>query len=122
MDKNTRIFIGELVQDLPLWISLIMGTFPKYQNEKVFFLSLAVGIIASIYLLYLIKKGDYNPETFYENKIPVSFFIYTMLLMIILTYASWINKLYMDNIVWGYIVVIFILELIFSVNSKKQTD
>jgi len=115
-----KIFIAELVQDIPLWLSIIMGLYKNLQNEYVYFISLVIGSIASIYILQKVKEGVYNPGTIAENPNEVfAFTIYTFAILIVLIIGSWKEVLYMETYTWMYLIVFSALELIFYL---KQID
>lgn len=122
MSKFDKIFLAELTQDIPLWLALIMGIYPKLQNKWIFFFFLILGSIASIYIVKMIKDGEYSPGIIEENpSASFSFSIYSIVLIFILIYASFKNMLYMESIVWGYLIVFSALELIFFLKAKDDT-
>lgn len=103
---NTRIFLAELLQDLPLWVALIMSIYPEYQNDTVFYVSLGIGTGATAFILMEMKKGNYNYETLFNKPSEaVPFLIYSFLLLMILIILTFQGKLYMGSILWIYIVI-----------------
>lgn len=102
---NTRIFIGELLQDFPLWVALIMSLYPDLQNEYMFYISLGIGTGATAFLLKEMKKGDYSFETLFNKPSEaVPFLIYSFLLLIILIVLTFQDRLYMGSVVWIYVI------------------
>ncbi len=122
LSQFDKIFIAELVQDIPLWLSIVMGLYKNLQNEYVYFLSLLIGGVASLYILQKIREGVYNPGTIAENPNEVfAFTIYTFAILIVLIIGSWKEVLYMETYTWIYLIVFSALELIFylkQVNNK----
>ncbi len=103
---NNKIFFSELLQDLPLWTSIIMSVYPHLQNDKIFYASLVIGVLSSIYILYMIRKGEYSIEKLFQNlSEAISFSIYSFGLLIFLLLLTVENKLYMSGIVWGYVII-----------------
>ncbi|EDP73054.1 hypothetical protein [Hydrogenivirga sp. 128-5-R1-1] len=123
MTKFDKIFFAEIVQDIPLWLSLIMGIYPDLQNKWIFFFSLFLGSIASIYIIKMIKEGQYSPGVIEENpSASFSFSIYSVVLIFVLIFASFKNMLYMESFVWGYLIVFSALELIFFLKTKSNME
>jgi len=111
---KTKIFIGELLQDLPLWVVLIMSIYPDLQNEHFFYVSLGIGTGATAFLLKEMKKGEYSFETLFNKPSEaVPFLIYSFLLLIILIVLTFQDRLYMGSVVWIYIIVGSLGELFF---------
>ncbi|RMA97835.1 hypothetical protein [Hydrogenothermus marinus] len=120
LNKFDKIFVAEITQDIPLWLSLIMGLYPKLQNEIVYFLSLIIGSIASIYIIKMIKDGEYSPGLIAENSSEAfAFSIYSIALIIILIIASYKKVLYMETFMWSYLIVFSLFELIFFIKNKN---
>lgn len=123
MTKFDKIFFAEIVQDIPLWLSIIMGVYPDLQNEKLFYISLLTGSFASIYIIKTIKEGEYSPGIIEENpSVSFSFSIYSIALIFVLIYASFKDMLYMETYVWTYLIVFSALELIFFLKSKNKSE
>jgi len=121
MSKFDRIFIAEILQDIPLWLSLIMGIYPQFQNDKLFFASLILGSLSSVYIVKMIKDGEYSPGLIAENgSTAFSFSIYSMGLIFLLIFASFKKMLYMESFMWGYLIVFSILELIFFIKNQDK--
>ncbi|WP_457641128.1 hypothetical protein [Persephonella sp.] len=117
---DTRIFIGELLQDLPLWVALFMSVYVEYQNENIFFGSLIIGIAATFYLLYEIKKGRYSFETLFNKPSEATpFIIYSFLLLIILIILTFQDRLYMGSIVWMYVIAGSLGEMLLMRKDNK---
>ena len=121
MKKFDRIFTAELVQDIPLWLGLLMGIYPELQNEYILYGSFVLGSIASIYIIKAIKDGEYSPGIIAENPSDAfSFSIYSIVLLVVLLIASYKEMLYMSNLIWGYLIVFSVLELIFFLKKKQD--
>jgi hypothetical protein len=102
---NTRIFTAELLQDLPLWVALVMSLYPQTQNENIFYISLGIGTGATLFLLREMKRGEYSFETLFSKPSEaVPFLIYSFLLLIILIVLTFQDRLYMGSLLWIYIV------------------
>ena len=111
---TTRVFIAELFQDIPLWIALIMSFYPEFQNQKIFLISLGVGTGATFFLLKEMKSGNYSFENLFKNASEaVAFIIYSFLLLIILIILTFQDRLYMSTLVWAYIIIGSIGEIVF---------
>ncbi|HIE58554.1 MAG TPA: hypothetical protein EYH43_00725 [Persephonella sp.] len=123
LSQFDKIFIAELIQDIPLWLSIVMGLYKSLQNEYIYFLSLIIGGLASIYIIQKIKEGVYSPGTIAENPNEVfTFTIYTFAILIVLIIGSWKEILYMESYTWIYLIVFSALELIFylkQINKKE---
>lgn len=118
-----KIFIAELIQDVPLWLSIVMGIYKNLQSEYIYFLSLIIGGLASIYILKKIKEGVYNPGTIAENPNEVfTFTIYTFAILIVLIIGSWKEILYMESYTWIYLIVFSALELIFYLKQINKQE
>jgi len=121
-----KIFIAELIQDIPVWLSIIMGLYKNLQNEYVYFASLILGSIASIYILQKIRQGVYSPGNIAENQNEVFVFtIYTFALLIVFLIGAWKGIVYMETYTWIYIIVYSVLELIFLLkllDDKEDKD
>ena len=103
---NTKIFIAELLQDLPLWIALIMSIYPEYQNDTIFYISLGIGAGATVFILKEMKNGEYSYETLFNKPSEaIPFLIYSFLLLTVLIILTFQEKLYMGSILWIYIVI-----------------
>ena len=123
LSQFDKIFIAELVQDIPLWLSIVMGLYKGLQNEYVYYLSLLVGSVASIYIIQKIREGVYSPGTIAENPNEIfSFTIYSFALIILLIVGSWKEILYMENYTWIYLIVFSALELIFYLKQQNKQD
>jgi hypothetical protein len=118
---NNKIFFSELMQDLPLWVALIMSIYPNLQNELVFYISLAIGIVASIYIIFMMKKGEYSVEKLAEKPSEMlPFLIYSFSLLLFLLYLTVENKLYMSGFIWGYVILSTTGEMFFLKKESPQ--
>ncbi len=118
---DNKIFFSELIQDLPLWTALIMSIYPHLQNDIVFYVSLAVGIVASLYILYMMKKGEYSIDKLTDKPSEMlPFIIYSFALLLFLLYLTVENKLYMSGFVWGYVILSATGELFFLRKATPQ--
>ena len=111
---NNKIFISELLQDLPLWTAIFMSMYPDLQNKTVFFISLIIGIIASFYIWYLMKKGEYTLKNFLKNPSETfPFMIYSFVILIFLVILTYKGILYMPSIIWFYLLITSLVEFLF---------
>jgi hypothetical protein len=118
---NTRVFIAELVQDFPLWVVLFMSIYPEYQNESIFFMSLVLGMTATLYILYQMKKGEYSYETLFDKPSEAfPFLIYSFFLLILLIILTFQDRLYMGGIVWTYVILGSLGEIFFMRRDKTE--
>ncbi len=118
---DNRVFIAELIQDIPLWTALIMSIYPEYQNEYIFYLSLFIGIIASIYIAFALKKGIYDLDKVMEKPSElIPFFIYSILLLLFVLFLTVKGKLYMSGFIWGYVILTSTMELFFFKRENPQ--
>ncbi len=118
---NNKIFFSEIIQDLPLWTALIMSVYPNLQNQYIFFGSLFVGIVASVYILYMMKKGEYSIEKLFEKPSEAfPFIIYSFSLLIFLLFLTIDGKLYMSSVVWGYVIITATGEIFFLGKTSPQ--
>ncbi len=102
---NSRVFIAELLQDLPLWTVLIMSIYPQLQSKEVFLITLGIGVGATLFLLKEMKAGNYSFETLFNKPSEaIPFIIYSFLLLIILIVLTFQDRLYMGSILWLYII------------------
>ncbi len=102
---NSRVFIAELLQDLPLWTALIMSIYPQLQSKEVFLITLGIGVGATFFLLKEMKTGNYSFETLFNKPSEaIPFIIYSFLLLIILIVLTFQDRLYMGSILWLYII------------------
>ncbi len=116
-----KIFIAELVQDLPIWASIVMGLYKKLQNQYVYFFFIFLGVLATIYILKKIKEKVYTPGNIAENPTDVlAFTVYTFALLIVLMIGAWKDMLYMQTITWVYLIGISVAELIFFLKYVKS--
>jgi len=116
-----KVFIAELVQDLPIWASIIMGLYKKLQNQYVYFATVVLGLIATVYILKKIKDKVYTPGNIAENPSDaLAFTVYTFALLIVLMIGAWKNMLYMQSITWIYLIGISVAELIFFLKYVKS--
>ena len=115
---DNRIFIGELLQDLPLWVAIIMSLYPQLKNETVFFISLGIGILATLYIWYLMKKRIYTLESLMKTPSEsFAFMIYSFLILIFLIFLTFKDMLVFSSIVWPYLLITSIGEFIFLRSS-----
>ncbi len=118
---NNKIFFSELLQDLPLWVALIMSVYPNLQNPYIFYVSLFIGIGVSIYIWYLMRKGEYNIEKLMEKPSEVlPFVIYSFSLLLFLLFLTIENKLYMSGYVWSYVIITAAGELLLMKKTSPQ--
>ncbi|NPA54127.1 MAG: hypothetical protein GXO21_05600 [Aquificae bacterium] len=118
---DNKIFLSELLQDLPLWTALIMSIYPNLQNDTVFYISLAIGVITSLYILYLMKKGEYSIDKLTEKPSEMlPYIIYSFFLLLFLLFLTIENKLYMSNFVWGYVILTAAGEMFFLGKATPQ--
>ncbi|MBK3332126.1 hypothetical protein GWK41_03470 [Persephonella atlantica] len=102
---NSRVFIAELLQDLPLWVALVMSIYPEYQKEELFYIALGIGTGATLFIFREMKSGNYSFETLFSKPSEaVPFLIYSFLLLIILIVLTFQDRLYMGSILWLYII------------------
>ena len=117
---SNRVFIAELLQDLPLWVAIIMSVYPEYQNEYVFLVSLGIGVGATVFILKEMKNGNYSYETLFNKPSEaVPFLIYAFLLLVVLIILTFQDRLYMDTIVWIYLVIGGIGEIFFMRKAES---
>jgi hypothetical protein len=118
-----KVFIAELIQDIPLWLSIVMGIYKELQNEYVYYFSLVIGTIASIYIIQKIKEGVYSPGAIAQNPNEAFVFtIYTFAILIVLIIGSWKEILYMENYTWTYLIVFSAIELIFYLKQQNKQE
>ncbi|WP_457644136.1 hypothetical protein [Persephonella sp.] len=118
---NNKVFIAELIQDLPLWIVLFMSVYTEYQNDRVFFASLVLGVLATAYILYQMKKGSYSYETLFDKPSEaLPFLIYSFFLLILLIILTFQDRLYMGSIVWLYVIMGSIGEMFFMRKERSE--
>jgi hypothetical protein len=91
-----------------------MSLYPEYQNENIFYISLGIGAGATIFLLKEMKNGNYSFETLFNRPSEaIPFLIYSFLLLILLIVLTFQDRLYMGSILWMYIIIGSIGELLF---------
>ncbi|WP_456401161.1 hypothetical protein [Persephonella sp.] len=118
---NTRVFIAELIQDFPLWVVLFMSIYTEYQNERVFFGTLLIGILATFYILYEMKKGTYSYETLFDKPSEaMPFIIYSFFLLILLIILTFQDRLYMATIVWVYVIAGSLGEMLMMKRDREE--
>ncbi|NPA17397.1 MAG: hypothetical protein GXO05_06595 [Aquificae bacterium] len=111
---STRVFIAELIQDLPLWVALIMSIYPHLQNEEIFYVSLGAGAGATLFLFQEMKRGNYNLDSLFERPSEAfAFVIYSLFLLIMLVVLTFQDRLYMGSLVWTYVIIGTVGELFF---------
>ncbi len=111
---DNRIFFSELLQDLPLWTAIFMSLYPTLQSKNIFFISLIIGIFASIYIWYLMKKGEYTLKIFLKNPSETfPFMIYSFTILIFLVILTYKGILYMPSVIWFYLLITSIVEFFF---------
>jgi len=115
---TTRIFIAELIQDLPLWVALIMSLYPHLQNEELFYVSLGMGTGATLFLFKEMKQGNYSLDNLFEKPSEAfAFIIYSLFMLILLVVLTFQERLYMNSLVWMYIIFGAVGELLFMRKS-----
>jgi hypothetical protein len=115
---DNRVFIGELLQDLPIWTAIVMSLYPSLKNEIVFYLTLGIGVISSIYIWYLMKRKIYTLESLMEKPSEsFAFMIYSFLILIFLIFLTFKELLVFSSIVWLYLLITSIGEFIFLRSS-----
>jgi len=118
---TNRIFFSELLQDIPLWTALIMSVYPDLKNEYIFYISLFIGILSSLYILYMMKKGEYTVDKLFDKPSEAfPFIIYSFSILIFLLYLTVNGKLYMSGFVWGYVILTATGELFLMGRTNPQ--
>ncbi|WP_457642755.1 hypothetical protein [Persephonella sp.] len=91
-----------------------MSFYPQLQREELFYIALGIGVGATAFLFKEMKSGSYSFETLFNKPSEaVPFLIYSFLMLIILVVLTFQDRLYMDGILWTYIIVGSIGELFF---------
>jgi len=115
---DNRVFLGELLQDLPIWTAILMSLYPSLKNEMFFYITLAIGIVSSIYIWYLMKKNIYTLESLLKKPSEsFAFMIYSFLIIIFLIFLTFKEQLVFSSIVWLYLLITSIGEFIFLRSS-----
>ncbi len=107
-----KLFYLDIIDDLPVLVAIFMSVYPEYRNENVFFLSVFIGISASIFLAKLLKS--ISIEEFIASFSPaemLGYIIYIAFMLGFVIYLTVTDRLYMKWFVWGYLAVTFLISI-----------
>ncbi len=113
-----RIFYLDILDDLPILVAIFMSVFPEFQNRSIFYTSLVIGVASTVALSFFIKK--ISMEKFimsFSTSLMLGYIIYVFMMFGFVIYLSLSDRLYMEILVWLYILFNFI----FSIFSMKQS-